>query len=270
MHDGAHRVEAAASVSLSAVGSTCFAGGAAPGSWWVTATRPRRIWTAATSWTRGFLPRLAGSSWSRRRVAWWTVAAGAWQRRRRRWSCQTGPSAVGSCGCRSWCCLGPTTSATRSPVRPETLLCGVEQNSLAGRWRDVAVLKRTERPHPHKYAALLQLLQLQLFYLTAILSRSRFAAGSGEKGTKKQRPQVALQRCHYGCLPSIVCFPCSLAALPSIVCSSHVFGATARQKVLLSCQASWGRCASAVLLVRSVNFETDVDNAFLRCDTAVL
>lgn len=127
------------------VRSTCSAGAAAPGSWWVTAKRSRRIWTAGTSWMRGFLPRLPGSSWSRRRVAWWTGAAGPWRRLRRRWSGRRGPSAAGGCGCKCWWCGGPTTSATRSPSRPETLLCRAEQNTgtLAGRWRDVACPKYT-------------------------------------------------------------------------------------------------------------------------------
>lgn len=125
------------------VSPTCSAGAAAPGSCWVTTRRSRRTWTAGTSWTRGFPPRLAGSSWSRRRVAWWTGAAGSWPRRRRRWSGRRGPSAAGGFGCRSWWSSGPTTSATRSPSHPWTRLCGAEQNTSVGRWRDVACPKET-------------------------------------------------------------------------------------------------------------------------------
>lgn len=94
-------------------------------------------------------------------------------------------------------------------------------------------------------------------------------AGSGKRAAERQRPHMALQRCHIGCLPSIVCFSAHwLLCLPlsALLMSLEAF---ARREVLLSCQASWGRRASVVLLVISVNCETVLEDALLalKCAT---
>lgn len=94
--------------------------------WWVTERRVRGKVTAGTKGTRGFLPRLGGSSWSRRKEEWRSQAAGPPARHRKRKCCRIGQSeAESSFGHKS--CLWVSTTSARScgrhPSCQETRLC---------------------------------------------------------------------------------------------------------------------------------------------------